>query len=76
MTAAVTAGIYLGWRAPELIAPQTRIQAYSFWEIIVFVLNSALFVVVGLQLRTIVDGLERLLAGAARRRRDRRARWP
>jgi len=57
VTAAVTAGIYLGWRAPELIAPQTRIQAYSFWEIIVFVLNSALFVVIGLQLRTILDGL-------------------
>ncbi len=57
VTAAVTAGIYLGWRAPELIAPQTRIQAYSFWEIIVFVLNSALFVIVGLQLRGVLDGL-------------------
>jgi len=27
--AAVTAGIYLGWRSPELITPATRIQAFS-----------------------------------------------
>ncbi|HVP03206.1 MAG TPA: Na+/H+ antiporter [Solirubrobacteraceae bacterium] len=57
VTAAVTAGIWLGWRAPELISPETRIQAYAFWEIVVFVLNSALFVIIGLELRGILDGL-------------------
>ena len=55
--AAVTSGIYLGWRAPVLIAPETRLQAYSVWEIIVFVLNSALFVLIGLQLPGIIDAL-------------------
>ena len=35
--AAVTAGIYLGWHSPELITPATRIQAFSVWEILVFV---------------------------------------
>ena len=55
--AAVTTGIYMGWRSTELIMPSTRIQAYSFWEVLVFLVNSALFVLVGLQLRTIVDGL-------------------
>jgi CPA1 family monovalent cation:H+ antiporter len=53
--AAVTSGIYLGWRSPELISPATRIQAFSVWEILVFVLNAALFVLVGLQLSTIVN---------------------
>ena len=57
--AAVTAGIYLGWHSPELITPATRIQAFSVWEILVFVLNAALFVLVGLQLPSVIDGISR-----------------
>ncbi|MCW3000184.1 MAG: Na+/H+ antiporter [Solirubrobacterales bacterium] len=48
--AAVTAGIWLGWRSPELITPTTRMQAFAFWEILIFVLNATLFVLVGLEL--------------------------
>ena len=55
--AAVTSGVYLGWRSPELISPATRLQAYAVWEILVFVLNAALFTLVGLQLPSIIDGL-------------------
>lgn len=55
--AAVTAGIYLGWRAPALISPETRIQAYSVWEIVIFLLNSFLFVLIGLQLPALTDAL-------------------
>jgi CPA1 family monovalent cation:H+ antiporter len=55
--AAVTTGIYLGWKAPVLVTPQTRIQLFAVWEILVFVLNSVLFILVGLQLRTVLDGL-------------------
>jgi CPA1 family monovalent cation:H+ antiporter len=55
--AAVTTGIYLGWKAPVLVTPETRIQLFAVWEILVFVLNSVLFILVGLQLRTVVDGL-------------------
>ena len=58
--AAVTAGIYLGWRSPELITPATRIQAFSVWEILVFVLNAVLFMLVGLQLPSVIDGINRL----------------
>lgn len=53
--AAVAAGIWLGWRSPELITPATRIQAFAFWEILVFVLNAALFVLVGLELPHVLD---------------------
>lgn len=53
--AAVTAGIWLGWRAPALITPPVRIQSFSVWEILTFVLNAALFVLVGLQLPQIVE---------------------
>jgi monovalent cation/hydrogen antiporter len=55
--AAVTAGIYLGWRSPELITPETRIQSFAVWEILVFLLNAALFILIGLQLPVIADGL-------------------
>ena len=55
--AAVSAGIYLGWRAPELIAPQTRLQALGTWEVLIFLLNATLFVLIGLQLPVVLDGL-------------------
>jgi monovalent cation/hydrogen antiporter len=55
--AAVAAGIYLGWRAPELISPSTRIQAYGTWEVLGFLVNAVLFMLIGLQLPVIVDGL-------------------
>jgi CPA1 family monovalent cation:H+ antiporter len=55
--ATVTAGIYLGWRAPELTSPETRLQSYSLWSVLIFLLNATLFVLIGLQLPVIVEGL-------------------
>jgi monovalent cation/hydrogen antiporter len=55
--AVVAAGIYLGWRGPELTSASTRMQAFSFWEILIYLLNSALFVLVGLQLGPILNGV-------------------
>jgi CPA1 family monovalent cation:H+ antiporter len=56
--AAVTSGLYLGWRSPDLITPSTRIQSVSFWEILVFGANATLFVLIGLQLPSVVEGLK------------------
>ena len=55
--AVVTAGIYVGWHTPELTTVQTRLQGSAFWEILAFVVNSFLFVLVGLQLPHILDAL-------------------
>jgi CPA1 family monovalent cation:H+ antiporter len=55
--AAVTAGIYMGWHTPELTTPTIRLQSQAMWEITTFMLNALLFVVVGLQLPVILDGL-------------------
>jgi Na+/H+ antiporter len=55
--AAVAAGIYLGWNSPRLITPTTRIQAFAVWEILVFVLNAALFVLLGLELPDVLSGV-------------------
>jgi CPA1 family monovalent cation:H+ antiporter len=55
--AAVTVGIYLGWRSPELSTPAMRMQGNAVWETLVFLVNALLFTLVGLQLRPIVDSL-------------------
>lgn len=61
--AAVTAGVYLGWRAHELASPQTRLQGFALWQMLVFLLNATLFILVGLQLPVVVDGLDGRTAG-------------
>jgi CPA1 family monovalent cation:H+ antiporter len=48
--AAVTAGIYVGWRAPELASASTRLLGFSFWEVVVYLANAVLFILVGLEL--------------------------
>jgi CPA1 family monovalent cation:H+ antiporter len=55
--AAVTTGVYLGWRAPGISTARMRLQGYAIWEILVFLLNALLFVLIGLQLRVVLDGL-------------------
>src|ERR671936_2310873 len=55
--AVVTAGVYLGWRTPELTSVQTRLQGDGAWQIFAFVINALLFALVGLQLSHILDEL-------------------
>lgn len=55
--AAVTIGVYMGWHTPELTTERTRLSGDAFWEILVFCVNALVFVLVGLQLRRIVDAL-------------------
>jgi CPA1 family monovalent cation:H+ antiporter len=61
--AAVSAGIYLGWHTPALTTPQVRLQALGVWEIVQYLLNALLFVLVGLQLPVVIDGLDAASAG-------------
>jgi Na+/H+ antiporter len=55
--AAVTVGIYMGYRSAGIVSPATRLQGQMLWEVLVFLLNAMLFVLIGLQLPVIVDGL-------------------
>ena len=48
---------YLGTRADGLIQPASRVAGTMFWRTLIFLLESALFVLLGLELRTIVDHL-------------------
>jgi monovalent cation/hydrogen antiporter len=51
--AAVTSGLYLGWRAPQMLTASTRLQAGAFWDMLLFLLNSIVFLLIGLQLPSI-----------------------
>jgi CPA1 family monovalent cation:H+ antiporter len=53
----VTYGMVIARYAPARTSASLRIPAYAVWETIVFVLQILAFVLVGLQLRPIVEGL-------------------
>jgi CPA1 family monovalent cation:H+ antiporter len=56
--AAVTVGLYMGWYTPELTNAETRLSGQAFWTILTFILNAALFVLVGLQIPEVLDQLD------------------
>src|SRR3954447_24770920 len=56
--AVVSYGLYRGWRDPNLFPnASTRIQNISFWNMLVFLLESLLFVLIGQQLPAILESL-------------------
>ena len=55
--AAVTTGLYMAWYTPQLTTPVMRLQGVAVWEILTFLLNAVLFLLVGLQLPAILDDL-------------------
>jgi Na+/H+ antiporter len=55
--ATVTAGIYMGIRGPQILPARTRLQGYFVWDILEFIINAILFVLIGLQLRAVVYAL-------------------
>src|SRR5205814_7465722 len=57
--AVVTAGLYHGWRIPELTSSRTRLQAGPVWQMIEFLLNGFIFLLIGLQLPGILQHLSR-----------------
>jgi CPA1 family monovalent cation:H+ antiporter len=57
--AAVTIGLIVGHRSSELSTPASRLRGYGFWEVLVFLLNAVLFVLVGLQLPGILADQDR-----------------
>jgi CPA1 family monovalent cation:H+ antiporter len=54
--AVVTCGLYLSWRSSELFSSDTRLQTLSVWNVVVFILNGIIFIIIGLQLPGILEG--------------------
>lgn len=55
--AVVASGIFLSFRSNEAFSNQSRIMAYSVWDVIIYILNSLIFILIGLQLRSVVTGI-------------------
>lgn len=54
--ATLTAGVFVGWFAPSISQSDTRLRTRSVWEFLVFALNGLVFVLIGLQLSTVLGG--------------------
>jgi monovalent cation/hydrogen antiporter len=57
VTAAVAVGLYMGSQTSRLTNSTVRMQGDAVWQILTFLLNSILFLLIGLQLPAIVDDL-------------------
>ncbi|MFI6546887.1 cation:proton antiporter [Streptomyces prunicolor] len=55
--AVVVCGVVSAWFGPRVIGSEARIQAVAFWEVASYLLNGALFVLVGIQLPAAVRAL-------------------
>lgn len=56
--AVVTTGLMISWRASEIYSYQTRIRNKAVWDTVIFLLNGFVFILIGLQLRNIVNDLQ------------------
>ena len=59
----VTTGLYLGRKGPYITSSGTRLQGFATWELITFLLNGLIFILIGLQLGSVVEGLDDYTAG-------------
>ena len=53
--ATVAAGLYVSWNGPLLIPAATRLQGIFFWDLVVYYLEGLIFLVMGLQARTLIE---------------------
>ncbi|MGH2456087.1 MAG: Na+/H+ antiporter [Candidatus Limnocylindria bacterium] len=55
--AVVTAGIVLGRAAPRVMSSDTRVLGSGVWQMAIYITNGLVFILIGLQLPTILDDL-------------------
>ena len=56
--AVVCTGLYLSFRSGEIFTNESRIMAYSVWNVITFILNGLIFILIGLQLKSVISGIQ------------------
>lgn len=54
----VCAGLLVTWRAPEIFSYQTRMRTRVVWDTLIFLLNGIVFILIGLQLPAIINGIK------------------
>ena len=56
--ATIAAGLFVSWNGPLLIPAATRLQGIFFWDLVVYLLEGFVFLVTGLQARTLLDRID------------------
>jgi len=56
--AVVTMGLYFGRHGPRVLTAETRLQGIAMWEVLSFLLEGLIFILIGLQLPQVVRALE------------------
>jgi CPA1 family monovalent cation:H+ antiporter len=57
--AVVAAGIYLGRHAPRYTSSEVRLAGVAAWQVLLFLINGAVFILIGTQLPRVLEGLDR-----------------
>jgi len=55
--AVVVCGLYLGRQSSKIFSQQGRLQAYGVWNTVIFMLNGIIFILIGMQLRTVIQDI-------------------
>jgi Na+/H+ antiporter len=67
--ATVVAGLYVSWNGFSIISAATRLQGVFFWDVLVYLIEGIVFLMTGLQARTLIMSLSSYslsaLAGSA-----------
>jgi CPA1 family monovalent cation:H+ antiporter len=53
--ATVACGLYVSWNGPRLISASTRLQGIFFWDLIIYLIEGFVFLITGLQARTLIE---------------------
>ena len=56
--ATVATGLFVSWNGPLLIPAATRLQGIFFWDLLIYFLEGFIFLVTGLQARTLLAQME------------------
>jgi Na+/H+ antiporter len=55
--ATVVTGLYVSWHGMSVISAATRLQGIFFWDVLVYLVEGSVFLLTGLQARTLTAGI-------------------
>ena len=55
--AVVSCGLYLSFRSAEIFTHQSRVMAVTVWDVVAYILNGLIFILIGLQLKQVMNGI-------------------
>src|SRR6185295_16159710 len=62
VVATVATGLYISWNGPLWITSATRLQGVFFWDLFTYLIEGLVFLLTGLQARTLLDSIGNLPA--------------